>query len=70
MIAQLELLMVLLALIARPSMFRARRGVWYIDNTAALMCLTRGRSDPPDLERMGGMTHAAIFALQAWEWQE
>ena len=43
-IAQLELLMVLLALFARPGMFRAKRGVWYIDNTAALMCLFRGRS--------------------------
>ena len=64
MIAQLELLMVLLALIAWPCMFRAKRGVWYINNTAALMCMIRGRSDSPDLERVGGMIHAANFALR------
>ncbi|CAE7246959.1 RABEPK [Symbiodinium microadriaticum] len=28
------------------------RGVWYIDNVAALMALIRGRSDSPDLERL------------------
>ena len=50
-IAQLELSMVLYALVARPDKFRGRRGVWYIDNVAALMCLIRGRSDSPDLER-------------------
>ena len=47
-------------------MFRAKR-VWYIDNTAGLMCLIRGRSDSPE----GGMIHAAVFALRAWffwEW--
>eukprot|EP00439_Symbiodinium_sp_Y106_P034439 s8919_g4.t1 len=36
-IAQLELSMVLFALVSRPDSFRSRRGVWYIDNTAALM---------------------------------
>ena len=41
-IAQLELAMVLYVLCARPAQFRNRRGVWYIDNVAALMCLIRG----------------------------
>ena len=35
-IAQLELSMVLYALTARASRFRGARGVWYIDNVAAL----------------------------------
>ena len=38
-IAQLELSMVLYALTARRSRFRGARGVWYIDNVAALICL-------------------------------
>ena len=70
-IAQLELSMVLYALTARPSRFRGGRGVWYIDNVAALMCLIRGRSDSPDLERMANLIHVALFALQTWifwEW--
>ena len=47
-IAQLELLQVLIALITTPERFRNRRGTWYIDNTAALMALIKGRSDSPD----------------------
>ena len=46
-IAQLELSMVLYALTTRPSCFRGARGVWYIDNVAALMCLIRGRKRFP-----------------------
>ncbi len=70
-IAQLELIMVLYGLIARPDMFRGRRGVWFIDNTAALMSLIRGRSDSPDLEHMSRMIHVALYALNCWifwEW--
>ena len=48
-IAQLELLQVLYALFSCPSRFRGRRGLWFIDNTAALMALIRGRSDNADL---------------------
>ena len=51
-IAQLELLQVLIALLTVPEHFRGRRGYWYVDNTAALMALIRGRSDSPDLERL------------------
>ena len=40
-IAQLELIMVLYGLLARPQLFRNRRGIWFIDNTAALMVTYR-----------------------------
>ena len=70
-IAQLELLQVLYALFTRPSTFRGRRGLWFIDNTAALMALIRGRSDNADLEHMSRLIHVTLFALKAWffwEW--
>ena len=35
-IAQLEMSMVLFALVSRPDSFRSRHGVWYIDNSAAV----------------------------------
>ena len=69
-IAQLELSMVLYALVARPDKFRGRRGVWYIDNVAALMCLIRGRSDSPNLERLSQLIHLALFSLQTWIYWE
>lgn len=70
-IAQLEMLMILYGLLARPEQFRDRRGIWFIDNIAALMCLIRGRSDNADLEHIANMIHAALFALRCWcfwEW--
>ena len=57
---------VLYALFSRPSTFRGRRGLWFIDNTAALMALIRGRSDNADLEYMSRLIHVTLFALQAW----
>ena len=69
-IAQLELSMVLFALVSRPNSFRSRRGVWYIDNTAALMCLIRGRSDNPDLSRLAQLIHLCVFSFQAWVYWE
>ena len=51
-IARLEMLMVAHALINRASSFRFSRGFWFIDNVARLMCLIRGRSDSPDLEKI------------------
>lgn len=69
-IAQLEMMMVLYALVARPAAFRHRRGLWLIDNIAALMCLVRGRSDSPDLERISSLIHLAAFSLQTWFWWE
>ena len=62
-IAQLELAMILYGLIARPSDFRGRRGVWFVDNTAALMALIRGRSSSGDLSRLSHLIHLCLFAL-------
>ena len=70
-IAQLELFMVVHALTARPDQFRGRRGVWFIDNIASLMCLIRGRSDNPDLAKMATYIQCLLFALRAslyWEY--
>ena len=72
-IAQLELLMVLVAVIKEGAALRHRRGVWYIDNVAALMALVRGASNNPGLNAMAGAIHAALFALKTWvyfEWVE
>ena len=63
-IAQLELLQVLYALFSRPSRFRGRRGLWFIDNTAALMALIRGRSDNADLEHMSRLIHITLLVLK------
>ena len=65
-IAQLELSMLLYALVARPNQFRHRRGVWWIDNTAALMALIRGRPDSPDLSRLAQIIHVGLFSLRTW----
>ena len=70
-IAQLELMQVLIALTTTPERFRNRRGTWYIDNTAALTALIKGRSDSPDLEHMSHMIHILLFSLRCWiyfEW--
>ena len=69
-IAQLELLMVLYGLYARPHAFRHRRGIWFIDNTAALMALIRGRSRNADLEHLATLIHMTLFALDSWFWFE
>eukprot|EP00434_Breviolum_minutum_P039089 symbB.v1.2.034695.t1/scaffold4526.1/size39880/1 len=69
-IAQLELVQVLYALVSRPSFFRGRRGIWMLDNTAAVMSLIRGRSDSSDLELLSHMIHTALFALRVWIYWE
>ena len=72
-IAQLELVMILIAVLKLPDEMRGKRGIWFIDNTAALMALIRGRSNSPDLDKLAGSIHAALFAMQIWmyfEWVE
>ena len=69
-IAQLELIQVFYALTCRASTFRGRRGIWFIDNLAALMSLIRGRSDVPDLERISHLIHIALFTLKVWIYWE
>ena len=55
--------MIIYALTYRAYTFRGRRGIWLIDNVASLMCLIRGRSHSPYLERMCGLIHAMLYAL-------
>ena len=65
--------MVLVELINDAGSFKGRRGVWFIDNVAALMALVRGSSRNPDLNRMAGQIHALRFTHRAWiyfEWVE
>ena len=64
-IAQLELSMLLYALIERPDVFRNRQGLWFLDNVAAVMTLVRGRSSNPDLAKLGHLIHLALFILFA-----
>ena len=64
-IAQFELSMVLFAFFERPALFLDRRGLWFLDNVAAVMTLVRGRSSNPDLTQLGHMIHPALFALRA-----
>ena len=59
------MLMIAHALVNRADMFRKRRGFWFIDNVASLMCLLRGRSDSVDLEKIVQFIHVALFALEA-----
>ena len=51
-IAQLEPLMVYVALMTRARDSRGARGVWFINNIAALMALVRGRSGDQDLDKL------------------
>ena len=63
--------MVLFALFDKPALFRDRRGLWFLDNVAAVMTLVRGRSSNPDLTQLVHMIHLALFALRAqgyWEY--
>ena len=61
-----NLVVILQALACRPHRFRERRGVWFIDNVLGLMTLSRGRSDPPDLEVRSGIIHALLFSYKTW----
>ena len=72
-IAQLEMLMILVAMIELAPILRGRRGVWYIDNVAALMAMVRGRANNADLDKMAEILQGAMFALHIWiyfEWVE
>ena len=65
--------MVLIAMLKLPDELRGKRGIWFIDNIAALMALVRGRSNSTDLDKLAGSIHAALFAMQTWmyfEWVE
>lgn len=63
-LTQLELLMVLQALVTFPNEFRRCTGEWYIDNIASFMCLLKGRSDDEVLDHMSQLIHLLLFHLQ------
>jgi len=72
-IAQLEMLQVIMALLCFPTEFKGKSGVWYIDNTASLFALCKGRSLSSDLDKMAAMVHGLLFAYQCtmyFEWVE
>lgn len=62
-IAQLELVVVLMALAFYAPYVRQRHGLWFIDNIAALMALIKGRSSTVELDRMAGAVHAILCGL-------
>jgi hypothetical protein len=68
--AQQELPMVLVGLLSDTHSFRGARGIWFIDNVAALMAVVRGRSDNRELDHLAGMIHAVLFSLQTWMYFE
>ena len=69
-IAQLELMAVLVAMTVAAPVIRGTRGLWLVDNVAALMALTNGTSREPSLERMAKIVHLALFALKASAYYE
>ena len=69
-IAQLELMAVLVAMIVAAPVIRGTRGLWFVDNVAALMALTNGTSREPSLEKMAKVIHLALFALKACAYYE
>ena len=47
--------------------------MWYVDNTAALHALVKGRSKHSDLDRMAEVIHLALYTWNIWcyyEWVE
>ena len=64
-IAQLELMVVLVVTIEMASEVRDSRGLWFIDNSAALMALVHGKSGSQSLDKMAKFIHLANFALKA-----
>ena len=62
-IAQLELFMILVGITNFAQDIRGLRGIWFVDNIAALMALVRGRSDSQSLDLLARQIHAALFAI-------
>ena len=72
-ISQLELMVVLAAMVECASFLRQSRGVWFIDNVSALMALVNGRSNVNSLDQMARFGHIVNFDLGAsafYEWVE
>ena len=62
-IAQLEMLMILLALLASPKSFRSCKTTWFIDNIPALWALVKGSANCEILNHMAYMIHSILFGL-------
>ena len=69
-IAQLELLVVLAAMIEFAGQIRHSRGLWFIDNVAALMALVRGKINSQSLNLMAQFVQVANYALHAAPYYE
>ena len=49
---------------------RGSSGLWFIENTAALMALVRGKSDAPSLDTMAQVAQVASFAFRTRPYYE
>ena len=61
---QLELVVLLAVMVEFAPKLRGTRGLWFTDNTAALMALVKGKSDSLTLDVMAWFVHIVSFALQ------
>ena len=69
-ISQLELLVVLVAVLACAARIRGTRGMLFVDNTPALMALVKGSSGVESLDDIARQFHLANFALGAAHYYE
>ena len=63
-IVQFELLAMITVMVEFASELRGSSGLWFIDHTAALMALVRGKSDAPSWDAMAQVAQVASFALR------
>jgi hypothetical protein len=64
-IAQLELLVMLVALTELAGLVRGANSIWFIDNVPALMALVKGSSGSHSLDQMAKLVHLACFAIRS-----
>ena len=69
-ISRLELLVVLVAVLACAARARGTRGMFFVDNTPALMALVKGSSAVESLDDITGQFHLVNFALGAAHYYE
>ena len=72
-IQRIECIAVLRMLVYHPDVFRGRDVRWFVDNTAVLGALVRGRSGDPVVHIMTELIHLLLFCLQCmvyFEWVE
>ena len=69
-ICQAEALGPLLAMWSMPELFRGRRALFFIDNTAALSAMVHGTASKPDMSRIANAFHLVCTALRCSVWFE